>query len=87
MKRNEMIHIMLTASATGPSAENMIRYLENILTQMEAAGMIPPIEPDRRIEDLDLGLPEWEPEEQKELLNEEDSHPIGRSDHSTRSST
>ena len=31
-----------------------------ILTTLEQAGMLPPIEEGRRVEDLDLGAPEWE---------------------------
>lgn len=33
-----------------------------ILKKLERMGMLPPIEPDRRVEDLDLGVPRWEPE-------------------------
>lgn len=42
MKRNEMIQIMKIASATGPSAVDMDKYLGNILDAMEKAGMKPP---------------------------------------------
>lgn len=36
---------------------------EMILTLCETKGMLPPIEPDRTVADLDLGVPEWETEE------------------------
>jgi hypothetical protein len=38
--------------------------VNTLLLLMETAGMIPPLEPDRRVEDCDLGLPEWEPEDE-----------------------
>jgi len=36
--------------------------MSDLLSIIEKAGMIPPIEPGRTVYDLDLGLPEWEPE-------------------------
>lgn len=42
MKRSEMIKVMKHASATGPSAVNMDKYLSNILTSIEKTGMKPP---------------------------------------------
>ncbi len=35
-----------------------------LLFLMETAGMLPPIEPDRTVYDLDLGVPDWEPEDE-----------------------
>lgn len=37
-------------------------WADKMLQIVESAGMLPPIEPYRRIEDLDLGAPEWEDE-------------------------
>lgn len=42
MKRSEMLQIMKIASATGPSGAEIDKYLNNILTKMENAGMLPP---------------------------------------------
>lgn len=39
------------------------KFEEQILATVEELGMLPPIESYRRVEDLDLGIPEWEPEE------------------------
>ncbi len=42
MKRSDMIKVMRIASATGPSANDINKYLANILSAMEKAGMTPP---------------------------------------------
>lgn len=42
---------------------NHITWASDILDVIEELGMIPPIEPGRTVYDLDLGIPEWEPEE------------------------
>lgn len=42
--------------------EDEIKKADVILTTLEQAGMLPPIEPGRQIQDLDLGIPEWESE-------------------------
>jgi hypothetical protein len=43
MKRKDMLKIMLRASAIGPSAVDMEKYMSNILTAIENAGMLPPM--------------------------------------------
>lgn len=70
MKRSEMINKMLQASktlygekTTGEDFETFELKLINLMLEtVENAGMLPPIESFRTVHDLDLGLPEWEPE-------------------------
>lgn len=38
-----------------------------ILEVIESIGMLPPIEPDRTVYDLDLGVPMWEKESNSEF--------------------
>lgn len=38
---------------------------KRLLEICEEAGMLPPIEPGRTEYDLDLGVPEWEPEDEE----------------------
>lgn len=61
MKRSDMarrIQEMLDGEFYDPKG-----YGYQILRVVEALGMLPPIEPGRTVHDLDLGVPEWEPEE------------------------
>lgn len=58
MKRSEMCKI-INEYMSGPRHN---ATASTLLQVIEDAGMIPPLEPDRRVEDCDLGLPEWEPE-------------------------
>jgi len=59
MKRSE-------AAARIRSALNYVIIRDDweyqLLEVVEDIGMIPPIEPGRTVYDLDLGIPEWEPE-------------------------
>ncbi len=59
MKRSEMCKIIedyMTGLRHNATANTLLEIIEN-------AGMTPPLEPYRRVEDCDLGLPQWEPEE------------------------
>lgn len=47
----------------GTSVQHMKKYAEVLLDEIQYMGMIPPIEPGRTEYDLDLGIPEWEPED------------------------
>jgi len=66
MKRSEMI--LNIASELIHEHTNLIPFdkaqdlAEIVLNRIEKDGMLPPIEPYRRVEDLDLGVPEWEEE-------------------------
>lgn len=59
MKRSEMCKV-IEKYMNNPTCD---ANASTLLQVIEDAGMIPPLEPDRRVEDCDLGLPEWEPEE------------------------
>jgi hypothetical protein len=65
MKRSEMVQILIDAVYKAAFDEISLSKDEasDILKRLEKAGMIPPLEPDRRVEDCDLGLPEWEDEQ------------------------
>ena len=39
-------------------------FVSIFLDLIEEFGMLPPIEPYRTVGDLDLGVPEWEPEDE-----------------------
>jgi hypothetical protein len=65
MKRSEMIQIMKKASRIldgysihNPNFEEHL--MDVILTAQESNGMLPPIEPGRCEQDLNLGVPDWE---------------------------
>lgn len=65
MKKSEMLNeianiIHTYRRNTGATTSDDIAHM--VLAKMEELGMLPPIEPDRRVEDLDLGIPEWENE-------------------------
>lgn len=66
MKRSEML---LLIAKTIYESSLRSSYLEtmpvaiNVLKAIEDAGILPPIEPDRTVSDLDLGIPEWEDED------------------------
>lgn len=72
MKRSEMIEIIaseLVQEFTNFMMFNKAQELaEIILSRIEKDGMLPPIEPGRTEADLDLGVPEWEPELPKMLV-------------------
>ncbi len=59
MKRSKMLDIIMDVLDT----DDGYPLAKNILDRIEKEGMLPPIEPDRTVYDLDLGVPEWEPEE------------------------
>jgi hypothetical protein len=67
VKRSEMVEILKMEldkfDAPGNEADHQ-RLAEHLLYTIELFDMIPPLEPDRRVEDCDLGLPEWEPEDE-----------------------
>lgn len=72
MKQSEMLKIIEKGidNACGNDGENILYpphdYLAYvILKRIVEAGMIPPIEPGRTVHDLDLGVPEWEPEDEE----------------------
>lgn len=69
MKRNEMIDIIAKRLNVSNGHDGIapndfeLKLATSILNIIEKHGMIPPIEPGRRVEDLDLGVPEWELDE------------------------
>jgi hypothetical protein len=62
MKRSEMLEIIETACKNWQDCKFEPKMYKEILKAIEKAGMSPPIEPGRTLHDLDLGVPEWEPE-------------------------
>lgn len=62
MKRSEMLEIIAKVCDNWEDCRFEPKMYKEILKAIEKAGMIPPIEPGRTEMDLDLGLPEWEPE-------------------------
>ena len=61
MRRSEMIRDLdsyMSLRGLDPYPEDAKR----ILDFLEEKGMLPPIEPGRTEHDLDLGVPQWEPE-------------------------
>lgn len=67
MKRSKIVKLIMdTYNNTDPYSEKYMHYIEaeSILDVIENAGMLPPIEPGRTVHDLDLGVPEWEPEDE-----------------------
>lgn len=63
MKRNMMV-LKIAESLVEPRyPDDIMKEASYILKRIEKAGMIPPLEPGRTVHDLDLGVPEWEPED------------------------
>lgn len=62
MKRSELRETIEWVMQSNHPALDYKDVSEQILDAIEAAGMLPPIEPDRTVGDLDLGVPEWEQE-------------------------
>lgn len=58
MKKSEMVKLMWNAMDSYMTESQT----EKLLDKMLEAGMLPPIKPDRTVEDLDLGIPRWEEE-------------------------
>lgn len=66
MKRSEMLKKMLETSKSFHgeivTKDFEIILIEAMLKTCEDNGMLPPIESFRTVHDLDLGVPEWEAE-------------------------
>lgn len=62
MKRSKMLDLIHKKLDGLPI--NHGDWENQILTAVEECGMIPPIEDGRTVYDLDLGIPEWEPEDE-----------------------
>ena len=61
MKRSEVLKLIAGLYTVGIDFDPYTRA-DNLLCQLEEIGMLPPIEPGRTVYDLDLGVPEWENE-------------------------
>lgn len=59
MKRKHMV-MLIAECLDNMDTDDWIHEADKILKVIEDYGMLPPIEPDRRVEDLDLGVPDWE---------------------------
>lgn len=63
MKRSQMVLTFQDIIQQRFGFEDAPLFLADaLLTAVEQAGMLPPIESGRTVYDLDLGIPEWEPE-------------------------
>ena len=60
MKRSDMV--LVIAECLMEPHFDILKEASYILKRLEKNGMLPPIEPGRTVHDLDLGVPEWEPE-------------------------
>lgn len=60
MKRSQLIENIMKDLDGALSLNQIIA----VLHLAECYGMLPPIEPGRTVMDLDLGAPEWEPEDE-----------------------
>lgn len=67
MKRSEMLKILQFYYETDEfdNEHDAKINAHRVLDLIERNGMIPPIEPGRTVYDLDLGIPEWEPEDEQ----------------------
>lgn len=66
MKRSEMLKLIEglynLEINNYPKNNDHETFAENLLCTLEEKGMLPPIEPGRCEQDLNLGVPEWEEE-------------------------
>lgn len=64
MKKSDAVKKLVDFMDTTPCPSSNVEMAIVLLNFFEHnLGMFPPLEPDRRITDLDLGPPEWEPED------------------------
>ena len=62
MKKSEILKIIGKVCKNWQDCKFEPKMYKEILKAIKKAGMLPPIEPGRTVHDLDLGVPEWEPE-------------------------
>lgn len=57
--------LLIAESLIEPRSDDVMIEASNILKRLEKRGMIPPIEDGRTVQDLDLGVPTWDDEDEK----------------------